>query len=65
MAIHPAQIAVINAAFSVTEGELVWARKIVGALAENPGAGILALDGKMVDRPHLTLARRLLGLASA
>ena len=65
MAIHPAQIAVINAAFSVTEEELVWARKIVGAFAENPGAGTLALDGKMVDRPHLTLARRLLGLASA
>jgi citrate lyase subunit beta / citryl-CoA lyase len=65
MAIHPAQIAVINAAFSVTEEELAWARKIVGAFAENPGAGTLALDGKMVDRPHLTLARRLLGLASA
>jgi citrate lyase subunit beta/citryl-CoA lyase len=65
MAIHPAQIAVINAAFSVTDEELLWARKIVGAFAENPGAGTLALDGKMVDRPHLTLARRLLGLASA
>jgi citrate lyase subunit beta/citryl-CoA lyase len=64
MAIHPAQIAVINAAFSATEEELVWARKIVGAFAANPGAGTLALDGKMVDRPHLTLARRLLGVAS-
>jgi citrate lyase subunit beta/citryl-CoA lyase len=65
MAIHPAQITVINDAFSVTEEELVWARKVVGAFAENPGAGTLAVDGKMVDRPHLTLARRLLGLGPA
>jgi citrate lyase subunit beta / citryl-CoA lyase len=65
MAIHPAQIAVINEAFSVTEEELAWARKVVGAFAENPDAGTLALDGKMVDRPHLTLARRLLGLGPA
>jgi citrate lyase subunit beta/citryl-CoA lyase len=65
MAIHPAQIAVINEAFSVTEEELVWARQVVGAFAENPGAGTLAVDGKMVDRPHQTLARRLLGLGPA
>jgi citrate lyase subunit beta / citryl-CoA lyase len=49
----------------VTEEELLWARKAVGAFAENPGAGTLAVDGKMVDRPHLTLARRLLGLGPA
>ena len=65
MAIHPAQIPVINKAFSVTEEELIWARKVVAAFAENPDAGTLALDGKMVDRPHLTLARRLLGLGPA
>jgi citrate lyase subunit beta / citryl-CoA lyase len=65
MAIHPAQIPIINEAFSVTEEELIWARKVVAAFAENPGAGTLALDGKMVDRPHLTLARRLLGLGPA
>ena len=65
MAIHPAQIAVINEAFSVTEEELVWARKVVSVFTENPDAGTLALDGKMIDRPHLTLARRLLGLGAA
>jgi len=65
MAIHPAQIPVINEVFSVTEEELTWARKVVAAFAENPEAGTLALDGKMVDRPHLTLARRLLGLGPA
>jgi citrate lyase subunit beta/citryl-CoA lyase len=62
MAIHPVQIAAINAAFSVGEAERLWAQKIIAAFAANPAAGTLALDGKMIDRPHLTLARRLLGL---
>jgi citrate lyase subunit beta/citryl-CoA lyase len=65
MAIHPAQVPVINKAFSATEEEMVWARKVVAAFAENPTAGTLALDGKMIDRPHLTAARRLLGLGPA
>ncbi len=62
MAIHPAQIPVINRAFTVSDDELAWARKVVALFAENPDAGTIALDGKMIDRPHLTLARRLLGL---
>lgn len=65
MAIHPAQVPVINKAFSATEEEMVWARKVVAAFAETPTAGTLALDGKMIDRPHLTAARRLLGLGPA
>ena len=63
MAIHPAQIAVINRVFSTSEEELAWARKVVTLFTENPDAGTIALDGKMIDRPHLTLARRLLGLS--
>jgi citrate lyase subunit beta/citryl-CoA lyase len=62
MAIHPAQIPVINQAFAIGEEELAWARTVVQAFAENPDAGTIAVDGKMVDKPHLTLARRLLGL---
>ena len=65
MAIHPAQIAVINRAFSASEDELAWARKVVALFADNPDAGTIALDGKMIDRPHLTLARRLLGLGAS
>ena len=64
MAIHPAQLSAINNAFTATEEELAWARKVVAVFAENPDAGTVALDGKMVDRPHLTLARRLLGTGS-
>jgi citrate lyase subunit beta / citryl-CoA lyase len=65
MAIHPAQIPVINHAFSASEEELAWARKVVAIFAENPNAGTVALDGKMVDKPHLSLARRLLGIGPA
>jgi citrate lyase subunit beta/citryl-CoA lyase len=65
MAIHPAQIPVINRAFSASEEELAWARKVLAIFAENPDAGTIALDGKMVDRPHLSLARRVLGISSA
>ncbi|HXC90241.1 MAG TPA: CoA ester lyase [Stellaceae bacterium] len=62
MAIHPAQIAVINRAFTAGEDELAWARQVVALFDANPEAGTIALDGRMLDRPHLTLARRLLGL---
>ncbi len=61
MAIHPAQLAAINEAFSVSAAELDWAERVVAAFAAQPDSGTLALDGKMIDKPHLVLARRLLG----
>ena len=64
MAIHPAQIPVINQAFAYSDEELAWARTIVEAFSANPKAGTIAVDGKMVDKPHLTLARRILGLGA-
>ncbi len=63
LAIHPAQVAVINAAFTPSPEELAHARAVVELFAANPGAGALQLDGKMVDAPHLKAARRLLGAA--
>jgi len=63
LAIHPAQIAPINAAFTPSAEELAHARAIVQAFADNPGAGAVALDGNMLDRPHLALAERLLAEA--
>jgi citrate lyase subunit beta / citryl-CoA lyase len=62
MAIHPAQLAAINETFSTSAAERDWAEKVLAAFAANPDAGTLALDGKMIDKPHLVLARRLLGL---
>jgi len=63
MAIHPAQVPVINDAFTPSEAELDHARAVIAAFDANPGAGALALDGKMIDRPHLIQAQRILALA--
>ncbi|BBF71798.1 HpcH/HpaI aldolase/citrate lyase family protein [Sphingomonas bisphenolicum] len=63
MAIHPAQVATINAGFTPTAEELAHARAIVAAFAANPGAGALRLDGKMIDRPHLKQAQHILDRA--
>jgi len=63
MAIHPAQVPIINAAFAPTEAELAHARAVVAAFAAAPNAGALQLEGRMIDAPHLKQARRLLGLA--
>lgn len=60
LAIHPAQVPVINAAFTPGEEEIAHARAIVAAFSANPGAGALQLDGRMIDQPHLEQARRLL-----
>jgi len=63
LAIHPAQIAPINAAFTASADEIAHARSVVKAFADNPGAGTIAIDGAMLDRPHLALAERLLAEA--
>jgi citrate lyase subunit beta / citryl-CoA lyase len=60
MAIHPSQVPIINAAFTPSQADLAWARRVVELFDLNPGAGVLSLDGKMVDAPHLMHARRLL-----
>lgn len=64
LAIHPAQVDVINAAFTPSQTELAAAREIVDLFAANPGAGVVAHRGAMLDRPHLARARALLELAS-
>ncbi len=65
LAIHPAQVDPINEAFTPSTEELAHARAVVQAFADHPGAGVVALDGAMLDRPHLLLAQRLLAEASA
>ena len=60
MAIHPDQIAPINAAFTPSEAEIAHARAVVAAFEDRPDAGALALDGRMIDRPHLIQAQRIL-----
>jgi citrate lyase subunit beta / citryl-CoA lyase len=60
--IHPKHVDIVNAAFEPTEAEREWAEKVVAAFADNPDLGTLRLDGKMIDRPHLRAARKVLGL---
>ena len=63
MAIHPAQIATINAAFTPSADAVAHARAVVAAFAARPGAGALQLDGRMIDAPHLKQAQALLARA--
>ena len=60
MAIHPGQIAVINDVFTPSAEAVARAKSIVAAFAADPAAGVLNLDGAMIDRPHLKQAERLL-----
>jgi citrate lyase subunit beta/citryl-CoA lyase len=65
--IHPNQIAPCNAAFSPTAEEVAQAEKIIAAfdLPENAGKGVVALDGRMVERLHADMARRTVAIAKA
>ncbi|WP_076068399.1 HpcH/HpaI aldolase/citrate lyase family protein [Sphingomonas montana] len=56
MAIHPAQVPVINAAFTPDAETVARARAVVDAFAAQPGVGALQLDGRMIDAPHLRQA---------
>ena len=61
MAIHPAQVAVINDVFTPTPDAIAHAQSIVAAFEAQPGAGVVGIGGKMYDRPHLVRAKVLLG----
>jgi len=63
MAIHPAQVAPINEIFSPSAEALAKAQRIIALFEANPGAGVIGLDGEMLDRPHLTRAQRLVARA--
>jgi len=60
LAIHPAQVPIINAAFTPSDDDVRHAEAIVAAFEAHPDAGVLSVEGKMVDRPHLVQARRIL-----
>lgn len=63
MAIHPDQVAVINEAFTPSMAEVEHARRVIALFAASPDQGALSLDGRMVDRPHLRQAERIVALA--
>ncbi|MXO47942.1 CoA ester lyase [Erythrobacter vulgaris] len=65
LAIHPAQVPLINAAFTPGDDEIAKAREIVALFEAHPGAGTIGHQGRMLDRPHLSRARQLLAQVEA
>jgi citrate lyase subunit beta / citryl-CoA lyase len=65
--IHPAQIAACNDIFSPSDEEVAWSQKIIAAFEqpENAGKGVITLDGRMVERLHLDMARRTVAITDA
>lgn len=65
LAIHPAQVPIINDAFTPSAAEIGEARSVVEAFQAAPASGVVAHDGRMLDRPHLVRAERVLARARA
>lgn len=61
--IHPKHVAPVNAAFTPTEAELAWAKKVLAAFAADPSAGVVRIDGQMIDKPHERAARKIMAAA--
>jgi citrate lyase subunit beta/citryl-CoA lyase len=64
MAIHPAQVEPIHAAFRPSVAEVEWAGRVLAAFRASPGAGALSLGGRMLDKPHMRQAERILAAAA-
>jgi citrate lyase subunit beta/citryl-CoA lyase len=60
LCIHPAQLDPVARAFTPGPDQVRWAEQVRAGFAERPNAGVFTLDGKMIDRPHLKLAERIL-----
>jgi citrate lyase subunit beta/citryl-CoA lyase len=65
LAIHPDQVAIVNEVFTPSEAEIAKARAIVAAFEAAPGAGVIGLDGEMLDLPHLARAKSILARAGS
>ncbi|MCY7271346.1 MAG: CoA ester lyase [Sphingomonas bacterium] len=63
LAIHPDQLAPINEAFTPSAADIAIAEELIAAFAANPSAGVLSINGRMLDRPHLIQAQALLARA--
>lgn len=61
--IHPNHVDAVNAAFSPSEAEVAWAKRIIDAFAASPAAGVVKIDDKMIDKPHLRAAERIIAAA--
>jgi citrate lyase subunit beta/citryl-CoA lyase len=64
MCIHPTQVAAVRQAFKPDEQSVAWAQRVLSQWQQSHGAGVIQVDGKMVDKPVLLRAERILALAS-
>jgi citrate lyase subunit beta/citryl-CoA lyase len=64
-AIHPDQVNTINEAFSPSADDIAFAERVVAAFAAVPDTGTVGVDGKMLDRPHLQQALKVLAMRDA
>jgi citrate lyase subunit beta/citryl-CoA lyase len=62
--IHPKHVDVVNSALTPTDEEVTWARQITKAFEDNPNSGVVKIDGKMIDKPHLRAAEKILALVN-
>ncbi len=58
--IHPNHVAAVNLAFTPTEVEVAWARRVLAAFAADPAAGVVRIDGRMIDKPHERAAQAVI-----
>jgi citrate lyase subunit beta/citryl-CoA lyase len=67
MAIHPAQVSVINEAFTPDPERVAWAERVLDAreAADAEDRGVFRVDGEMIDAPLIAQAERIVALASA
>jgi citrate lyase subunit beta / citryl-CoA lyase len=63
MAIHPAQVAIINEVFTPTPDAILRSKKIIDYFAAHPESGVVGIDGEMIDKPHIRRAERILQAA--
>jgi citrate lyase subunit beta / citryl-CoA lyase len=63
LAIHPAQVEIINMAFTPSDDEIARARAVIALFAANPGVGTIGLDGQMLDMPHLVQAHKIIAVS--
>lgn len=64
MAIHPNQVGTINERFAPDPEAVAWAKRVDAVAVENPELGVFSLDGLMIDKPHLDVARRIVAQAN-
>ncbi|MGH1423297.1 MAG: HpcH/HpaI aldolase/citrate lyase family protein [Pseudooceanicola sp.] len=62
--IHPKHVAPVNRAFTPTKDELAWAQKVLDAFAADPSAGVVRIDGQMIDKPHERAAQKIMAAAA-